>query len=304
MVPSLLVVLASLQHVPPAATATLPPVALWLADSALSPGARGRTFVRLREPGNVLVLRVDGDGNVSVIFPAAPSEDPVVPGGATYELPGPDGRAAFAVREREGSGTILAARAAAPFQLSALAAGDRWDSGALLFLPTAGDPVAALLDIVDRLTDGRPYDYDVATYPVAGGAAVAAAAPSGERLRSASAVHSATATPAPRVFPSSGYSAPAAPEPTMPVNADCSGAIISEGSACASVTYNAAPQMAALPSPEETYGQQPYAPYYNPYIYYDPFLRLAARVRFRRRRRAGADAVVFQSFRLGCADEA
>jgi hypothetical protein len=30
--------------------------------------------------------------------------------------------------------------------------------------PTAGDPLGALLDIADRVTDGRPYDYAVAEY--------------------------------------------------------------------------------------------------------------------------------------------
>jgi hypothetical protein len=35
---------------------------------------------------------------------------------------------------------------------------------ALLLQPTAGDPLAALFDIADRISHGRPYDYGVVTY--------------------------------------------------------------------------------------------------------------------------------------------
>lgn len=260
MVLPLVVVLTSpLQQVPPATAAALPPVAIWLADSVLTPGARGRALVRLRDAGELLVLRADGDGNISVIFPASPGGSAGVPGRATFEIPGPDGRATFAVREAGGQGTLLAARSSAPFRFGALTSGDRWDyAGALLFRPTASDPVAALLDIVDRMSEGRPYDYDVAGYSVAAGAVVAAVEAS-DRFASA---------PGPRVMPPSGYAAPAAPAPPLTVNADCTGSLISQGSACASVTYtyNAAP--GGAPAPYETY-TQPYAPYYNPYPYYD-----------------------------------
>src|SRR5712691_1873692 len=71
-----------------------------------------------------------------------------------------------------------------PFDFAALAQGDAWDYRALLFQPTAGDPLAALLDIVDRLANGRPFDYDVARYTVT--PAAIAAAPSDGYLPAAS----------------------------------------------------------------------------------------------------------------------
>ncbi len=269
MVVSLLVSLAaSLQGtsaalVPPAAARTLPPVTLWLSDSSLDPGARARAFVRLREPGSLVVLRVDGGGSIAIIFPASPGDDAWVPGGATYEVPGPDGRASFAVREPEGTGTVLAARRAMPFDFAALAQGDAWDYRALLFQPTAGDPLAALLDIVDRLANGRPFDYDVARYTVT--PAAIAAAPSDGYLPAASPRYVSSGAPGAGMSPVPmsvvpGYAPPTAPLPT--VTADCSSAYITGGSACASVVYNAAPEQAPSNA-----GYQQFYPYYNPYLY-------------------------------------
>lgn len=267
----LLVVLAALQQgrpappqVPPATTRVLPAVAVWLADSNLAPGSRGRAFVRMRQAGYLVLLRVDGAGRISVIFPASPLDDARIPGGATYEIPGPDGRAAFTVREAAGAGTVLAARSATPLDVGALAAGERWDDHALLFEPTAGDPIAALLDIVDRLTDGRAYDADAAAYAVTGSQAVAQNA-GASTIFPITRSRAPAAPPALLMMPAPG-SPPAAAAPVT-VNADCSGAIISDGSACAAVTYNAAP--AAQQAPVETYYQP--APPYDPYLYYDPF---------------------------------
>lgn len=267
--------------VPPAAARGLPPVALWLADSNLAPGARTRAFVRLRETSYLVVLRVDGDGKVSVIFPASPMDDTRVPGGATYEIPGPDGRASFVVREPAGTGTVFAARSATPLRFAALAGGNQWDYvGVLLFQPTAGDPLAALLDIVDRMTDGRTFDHDVATYAVTGPPWTIAAGPPPDApcagcdagyFPPASPLYASSRAPGLQMFPSPQY---AAPLPT--VSADCSGAYITEGSSCASVTYNAAPT--SLPSEAYVEPQYPYYPYYHPYLYYDPFFFLPRRV--------------------------
>jgi hypothetical protein len=63
----------------------------------------------------------------------------------------------------------VAIRSNWPFDFAALragaGAGATWNyGGAWLLQPTAGDPLAALLDIADRVTDGRPYDYGAVAY--------------------------------------------------------------------------------------------------------------------------------------------
>jgi hypothetical protein len=116
----------------------------------------------VRDAGYLAVLHVDPTGRVRVLFPRHPDAAAAVPAGATVELAVPAG-------SEGGIGTILAARARAPLQVGDLRAGASWDyDNGLLFAPTAGDPLAALLDLADRLTGGRPYDADVRTYRTGG----------------------------------------------------------------------------------------------------------------------------------------
>src|SRR5207245_6632673 len=50
--------------------------------------------------------------------------------------------------------TFVAVRSRWPFEFAALRAGSTWNyQDAFLLQPTAGDPLAALLDIADRVTD-------------------------------------------------------------------------------------------------------------------------------------------------------
>jgi hypothetical protein len=135
------------------ATTTAPkaaPIRVWLADSTV--------YVSLRDAGYLTVLQVDPVGRIRVLFPLRPDEPAAVPGGPTFEVRAPmDGDGAI--------GTIVAARSRWPFQAAGLRTASTWDyDGALLFQPTAGDPLAALLDIVDRMADGRPYEFDVTMY--------------------------------------------------------------------------------------------------------------------------------------------
>lgn len=128
------------------------PIRVWLADS--------NVHVRLRDPGYLTVLHVDPDGRIRVLFPRHPGDRSWVRDGATFEV---------AVDGEGGTGTILAARSRWPFSVAGLTAEAGWDyEKALLFQPTAGDPQAALLDIADRMTDGRPYAFDVTTHRTAG----------------------------------------------------------------------------------------------------------------------------------------
>ena len=62
-------------------------------------------------------------------------------------------------------GTVVAVRSRTPLRFDDLRTDTGWDyANALLFQPTAGNPLAALLDIADRMTGGARYQYDAATY--------------------------------------------------------------------------------------------------------------------------------------------
>jgi len=115
-------------------------------------------YVTLRDAGYLTVLQVDPVGRIRVLFPLSPDDNAAVPAGSTFEVGIPvDGDGAI--------GTVVAARSRWPFQAAGLRTASSWDyDGALLFQPTAGDPLAALLDVVDRMADGRPYEFDVTRY--------------------------------------------------------------------------------------------------------------------------------------------
>ena len=131
------------------------PVRIWRADST--------AFVTLREPGNLLVLHVDAIGRIQVLFPAGPDDvTGLLVNDSLVTIPLPP--------TAEGNpATFIAVRSRWPFEFAALRAGSAWNYyDALLLQPTAGDPLGALLDIADRVTDGRPYDYAVAEYSRSG----------------------------------------------------------------------------------------------------------------------------------------
>jgi hypothetical protein len=126
------------------------PVRLWRADSI--------AYVQLREPGHVLLLSVDAIGRIRVLFPFEPDYGTSVAGDTPFAVPLPP--------EAQGNpATLVAIRSRWPFEFAALRTGFTWNYyDAFLLQPTAGDPLAALLDIAERVTDGRPYAYGVVAY--------------------------------------------------------------------------------------------------------------------------------------------
>ena len=126
------------------------PVRIWRADSML--------YVELSRPGHLLLMHVDAIGRIDILFPLVPNEGTGMPGDSTL--------AVFLPPAAEGNpATFVAVRSRWPFNFTILRAGSDWNYyDAWLLQPTAGDPIAALLDIADRVTDGRPYDYGVAAY--------------------------------------------------------------------------------------------------------------------------------------------
>jgi len=115
-------------------------------------------YVTLHEPGHFVLLHVDALGRIRVLFPDNPDDDTSVSGDAPVAVSLPPAA-------QGNPSTFVAVRSHWPFDFAALRAGPTWNyQDAWLLQPTAGDPVAALLDITDRVTDGRPYDYGVVTY--------------------------------------------------------------------------------------------------------------------------------------------
>ena len=213
-------------------------VAVRLSDSSFARGQRARVYVELGDTAYLLVLHVNGEGRIRILFPMRPIEDALVPGGAWYEIPGQDARGAIAVDEREGTGTVLAARARIPFQFDLLARGDDWDyAEALLFQPTGGEALAAALDIVERLADGRRTEVDATTYMVK--------SPEGAASRVA---ESTAIWPSVRSSPypggsgnqaqnESAYGDSNGPAPII-INAVCANSYVAEGAVCGSVLIN------------------------------------------------------------------
>jgi len=150
-------------HTAPSGTAAA--VRVWLNDNNYQVGARARVFVNLRDPGYLAVLHADAAGRIRVLFPLSPDEPARAPAGATLQVSTWDDQTAFVVPAGSGMGTVVAVRSRTPLRFDDLRTDRGWDyANALLFQPTAGNPLAALLDIADRMTNGGRYQYDVATY--------------------------------------------------------------------------------------------------------------------------------------------
>jgi hypothetical protein len=153
----MILALALLTQVATPATARTPtaaPIRVWRTDSTVA--------VSLRDPGYVTLLHVSADGRISVLFPLEPDLDTFVPTETPLRMSLPP-------RAQGSAATFVAIRSNWPFDFAALragaGAGATWNyGGAWLLQPTAGDPLAALLDIADRVTDGRPYDYGAVAY--------------------------------------------------------------------------------------------------------------------------------------------
>ncbi len=162
MTPCLAVLVGLLQvtakPLPARITRAPDPVRVWRADSI--------AYVTLREPGHLVLLNVDPIGRISVLFPFGPYDSTDVDAGVPFAVPLPP--------DAQGNpATLVAVRSRWAFDFAALrgGAGGSWNyQEALLLQPTAGDPLGAVLDIADRVTDGRPYEYAAVGYSQDGAA--------------------------------------------------------------------------------------------------------------------------------------
>ena len=116
---------------PSAAAHDDPPIQLWLSnDGRFLPGDHAKVEVRTEEDGYLLILQVDPEGYLRVLFPVDPDKDNFARGGKRYEVKGRGGRDAFEA-DAKGRGTVYAAVAREPFRFEGFVTGDHWDYGAL-----------------------------------------------------------------------------------------------------------------------------------------------------------------------------
>jgi hypothetical protein len=214
------------------------PVLVWRADSTV--------YVTLREPGHLVLLHVDAIGRIRMLFPLAPGDSTLISGDAPIAVSLPPSA-------QGNPSSFVAVRSRWPFEFQALQAGSAWDyRHAWLLQPTAGDPLAALLDIADRITDGRPYDYGQVTYSRRG--AVVARGPAVQPDVCLTCYRHASAAAAP---------------PTVATNnVDCTNASLTN-SFCGVNSGSVSIASAPVPAPQVIYQPAPaparvYVPYFVP----------------------------------------
>lgn len=143
-----------------------PAIRLKLSEENYVRGDRAKVKVRAADDGYLLVLRADGEGRVRVLFPIQPDDDATITGGKDFEVRSRGDREAFVVNDASGeSGTVLAVWSDQPFQFGDFTTNGRWNYRALGEEKLTGDAESGLLDLVDRMTDGK-YEYDVTEYTV------------------------------------------------------------------------------------------------------------------------------------------
>lgn len=145
-----------------------PPIQLWINnDRRFLPGDRAKVQVRTTYDGYLIVLHVDPDGRVRVLFPLDPDQDNFVRSGRKYEIRGRGGRESFEADNATGKGTVYAAVSRDPFRFDGFVVGDHWDYKALAPSRLSNDPEPELNDLVRRMAQGD-FDYDLLNYYVSG----------------------------------------------------------------------------------------------------------------------------------------
>src|SRR2546426_9041724 len=143
-----------------------PAIQIWISDNRrFLPGDRAKVQVRTRDDGYLLVLHVDTDGHLRVLFPIDPRDDDFVRGGRKYEIRGRGGREAFTADSRTGQGTVYAAVSSDPFKFDGYVLGDHWDYRALGPQRLSAQPESELNDLVRRMSQDD-FDYDILAYDV------------------------------------------------------------------------------------------------------------------------------------------
>lgn len=169
MLPVILPLLASMAALPAAAEAPRqdPGIRVWLNKSGyVEPMEKVRAYLRTGVDGFVIVLHAEPSGRVRVLFPLDPEDDAWVRAGQDFEIRSRSDREAFVVYDGSGAGVILAAVSRDPFRFDGMVLNRHWDYRAAEF-GVGNDAESDLLALVQRMTGGGWFDYDVVRYDVA-----------------------------------------------------------------------------------------------------------------------------------------
>jgi hypothetical protein len=147
-----------------AASADDPPIRLWINERRFFPGDRAKVQVETEYDGYLIVLHVDPEGRLRVLFPIDPDKDNFVRGDKKYEVRGRGGRETFA-GDGKGRGAVYAAVSRDPFRFDGSVAADHWDYRALSPSRFSDDPEQELNELVQRMAQSS-FDYDMLTYEV------------------------------------------------------------------------------------------------------------------------------------------
>ena len=143
-----------------------PAIQIWISnDRHFLPGEEATVQVKTREDGYLVVLHVDPDGHLRVLFPIDPGDDNYARGGKKYDVRGRGGHGSFTTDDTKGRGTIYAAVSHDPFRFDQFVLGDHWDYHQLSPQRFSTEPEQELNDLVRRMADGG-FDYDILTYDV------------------------------------------------------------------------------------------------------------------------------------------
>jgi hypothetical protein len=148
----------------PVAPVAEPAIRVTLNHQTYNRGDRARVTIRVRDDGYVVVLHEDPDGHVRVLYPVDPGDDNFLKAGQDYEIRGRGDRDAFQVTAT-GTGTVYAAVSMDPYHFDDFVRNNHWDYARLDDDSVANnDPEAAMTNIVEQMSDGNHFDYDVTTY--------------------------------------------------------------------------------------------------------------------------------------------
>jgi hypothetical protein len=143
-----------------------PTIRLALAnDGRFAAGERAAVDVQAGDDGYLLVVQVDPENRIRILFPIDPTDDNHVRGGRKYTILGRGGREGFAT-DRAGQGVVFAAISADPWRFDRYTLNDHWDTRTLNGEPVS-DPESELVDLANRLSVSR-FDYDILPYTVIG----------------------------------------------------------------------------------------------------------------------------------------
>ena len=143
-----------------------PAIRVWLnEDGRFQRGDRAKVYVRSRDDGYLVVLHLDPDNRLRVVFPLDPDDDNFVRGGKKYQILGRGERETFEVDVRSGRGTLYAAVSRDPYRWDRFVVGDHWDFAALNDVPLSRDIEADLNEFVRGIATAD-FDYDFVDYDV------------------------------------------------------------------------------------------------------------------------------------------